>query len=45
MITNYVKNQGIKSYTQIHYEHPTLFDWPSVTEVPDTSPLAVGWFI
>ena len=26
MISNYVKNQGIKSYTQIHYEHPTLFD-------------------
>ena len=26
MITNYVKNQGIKSYTQIHYVHPTLFD-------------------
>ena len=26
MITNYVKNQGIKSYKQIHHEHPTLFD-------------------
>lgn len=26
MITNYIKNQGIKDYTQIHYENPTLFD-------------------
>ena len=26
MITNYVKNQGIKTYTQIHHEDPTLFD-------------------
>ena len=26
MITNYVKNQGIKEYTQIHHENLTLFD-------------------
>ena len=26
MITNYVKNQGFKAYTQIHSETPTLFD-------------------
>jgi REP element-mobilizing transposase RayT len=26
MITNYVKNQGYKAYTQIHHENPTLFD-------------------
>src|SRR3989338_4221888 len=26
MITHYVKNQGIESYTEIHYENPTLFD-------------------
>jgi putative transposase len=25
MITNYVKRQGIKEYTQIHSQHPTLF--------------------
>jgi len=27
MITNYVKNQGIKEYTQIHQEDLTLFDY------------------
>lgn len=26
LITNYVKNQGIKEYVQLHQEHPTLFD-------------------
>ena len=26
MITNYVKNQGIKAYIQIHQEQSTLFD-------------------
>ena len=25
MITNYVKRQGMKEYTQIHIQHPTLF--------------------
>jgi putative transposase len=25
MITNYVKNQGFKEYTQIHHETPSLF--------------------
>jgi putative transposase len=27
IITNYVKNQGLKEYTQIHHEPPTLFDY------------------
>jgi REP element-mobilizing transposase RayT len=26
MITNYVKNQGIPNYTQLHIQEPTLFD-------------------
>jgi REP element-mobilizing transposase RayT len=26
MITNYVKNQGLPEYTQLHSEEPTLFD-------------------
>ena len=26
MITNYVKNQGIPNYTQLHQQTPTLFD-------------------
>ena len=26
MITNYVKRQGLKSYTQIHHENLSLFD-------------------
>ena len=26
MITNYIKKQGIKEYTQIHHENQTLFD-------------------
>ena len=26
ILENYVKNQGIKAYTQIHHETPTLFD-------------------
>jgi REP element-mobilizing transposase RayT len=25
MLENYVKNQGIKNYQQIHQQHPTLF--------------------
>jgi putative transposase len=25
MLENYVKNQGIKGYQQIHHQHPTLF--------------------
>ena len=26
MITNYVKNQGLQNYTQLHIQNPTLFD-------------------
>ena len=26
MLTNYVKNQGIKDYKQLHSSQPTLFD-------------------